>query len=879
MMRTTDYGRWGVLILAALTVIALTCCKGKKSSSDDDEPGTEKKDSTEIDRVLAQFPPAPDLNDYHPNGHSHAFEIHPRPELTISAPAGAFEQDVQIQVTDVPQVTMQQLRQRLDEENYGDLAWAYDIDAGLPPDSVIPGKYTVSIDLKKKKVPEELYPYLWVVRVGADGCTQILNSHIEDDHLVYHASRNSISAVCVFACIAVATTGSVYIVNYPRINQGFRRYSEAIGAWEWYHSNDVVVHQITDPYCRFDLYYRYSDTENNLQTQKYLRDKAILRQELIRIKYESREEILRQHPNLRQGGEGAEEFLCMNAGVLAEKMKKESTEINNILASGILNPPASVEALAKAAKQSHRYIQKELKMKPLTVSYTLYLSPALDAMNAEGTRTRYVFFDPFVVLNYDMIVLKEGENVANQYMENSIPGAMITMTHETMHVYQTEYLDCQLFKDLRFFEAMGGACEYRFARWLLEQYPSMRAVLTLSENYADRSRKELLSWPLAYDYPRCFGMGPIDANTDGGYMLADMLDYMNATKEKKNFEQMMQGYDHTAGFLGSLKAVWGIADDRAFLPYFEKFCQKHIKEICARQAKYSSNPSYTSILTDRKQDAHYCVTRLWGHELVYKQGKGASFCAKALRINAKPIGNSQLQPYNLYAKPSRSLEQRLLKFSFLEGTDLTCTQDPFYIKPCRGDTVPTTVQAIVYTRPDIENEKLTMAYYIDLVALYKPAQAPVVKCMSNNGTGLLVDTRVAPSVELTRYDEPYVTGMQLLVTNNKTGLYKGFSVALPYCGQEVKIPYDSIGVTDKNDVDLTLQSRWYYAAAPGKNYYSPATDKVHYVLKDEHEQQSQQQTTQGEGDEPTSFEESQQDQGDGSRDTLSLLNYPSVQPC
>ncbi|MCR5679887.1 MAG: hypothetical protein K6G08_06740, partial [Prevotella sp.] len=862
--------RFCLLATSLLIMVAIiTGCKGKKSHSDDeddeDEPRTENASgSSDVDRLLAEFPPYPNVNDYHPDGHSQAFEIHPRPELTISAPAGAFEEDVRIEVTDVPETTMQRLRQQFDEDNYGELLWAYDIDAGLPPDSVIPGKYTVSMDLKKKKVPEELYPYLQAVRVGANGRIEVLNSHIEGDRLVYHASKNSITAVSALTYIAVTTATVLYLVKYPAINQGFRKYWDAYSNDDWYRAKDVVAQHVDDSYGSFIVFYRYSDTENNMKTKEYVKAREDLAYELNKIRADAYLQFYDEHPHARQGGEGTDEWVAMGVAALAEKMKRESAVIRNVQESGILELPQSVREIVEDTKMSHRFTQNELKMKPLSVEYTLYLSPMLDAFKEEAYRTRYIYFDPFVVLNYERIVFKN-DSTPNAYQENVRNDTRVTLTHETMHVYQTEYIDCQAFKDQRFLEAMGAVSEYRYARWL----SSKRLIMGNPFNsgnmtmYSNRRKKEYHSWPLAYSCPASFGAGQVMVNVEAGYVMADLLDYMNDNKEEKNFEQMMQGYSYLDGFLGSLKAVWGIGSDQAFVQYFEKFCQKYAKDICDRQSSFSNNPANAHlVIRDREHSPGMCVVRLKGSDFGYDgKQKAYAFSAKSVKLTPKQLtGSNQDLPYTLFAVPSPRVKPGELRFTFLEGSDMAFAQNPHYIKPCSGGNVAKAAYGLLMTRPGIEGETLDDSYYIDIVALYKPQQEPQVKGMSNDGTGLIVDTRVAPAYELKR--NHLITGMQILVTNNKTGLYKGFSVDLDHCGQEVKIPYEKIGVTDKGDVDVTMQARWYYEYDPGKNYYSPATDKVNYKLKDEQEQQDTQQTTPGEEVDPDSQEESGEDYGE-----------------
>ena len=184
--------RAGVRVLALLTIVALCACSGKHRHGDYDD----EEDETEVEGALQISDDF--LNSFDPNvpfeqtGHSRAFKIRPREDMIISADAGAFERDVNIRVTDVPAETMNELDRQL-EGSGTTMLFAYDLDAGLPPDSVIPGKYTVSINLEKHGIPEELYPYFVMYRVAGDGSLQPLNVKIKGRTATYMASQNSVT--------------------------------------------------------------------------------------------------------------------------------------------------------------------------------------------------------------------------------------------------------------------------------------------------------------------------------------------------------------------------------------------------------------------------------------------------------------------------------------------------------------------------------------------------------------------------------------------------------------------------------------------------------------------------------------------------------------
>ena len=142
---TSVLRRFGVMLFLLLTLILQSAIPGSNRCAP--EPGDDgnREDSTEVvgtpsteividDKFLDSF--NPDAQFTQP-GHSRPIHLQPREDMTITADAGAFEKDVTIRVTDVPAQKMEQLDRLMDEERGGTMLFAYDLDAGLSPDSVI----------------------------------------------------------------------------------------------------------------------------------------------------------------------------------------------------------------------------------------------------------------------------------------------------------------------------------------------------------------------------------------------------------------------------------------------------------------------------------------------------------------------------------------------------------------------------------------------------------------------------------------------------------------------------------------------------------------------------------------------------------------------
>ncbi|MBO4872137.1 MAG: hypothetical protein J5496_01840 [Lachnospiraceae bacterium] len=108
-----------------------------------------------------------DLSGY---GNSKEIAMSPCDGVFVSAPKDAFLQDTEIRIQPITEAdeTLLNTVAELEKERVRAIA-AFEVDAGLEDDEVIPGTYTVSIDLDKLNVNESLYDYLVAYRVADDG--------------------------------------------------------------------------------------------------------------------------------------------------------------------------------------------------------------------------------------------------------------------------------------------------------------------------------------------------------------------------------------------------------------------------------------------------------------------------------------------------------------------------------------------------------------------------------------------------------------------------------------------------------------------------------------------------------------------------------------
>jgi len=840
--------RAGVRVLALLTIVALCACSGKHRHGDYDD----EEDETEVEGALQISDDF--LNSFDPNvpfeqtGHSRAFKIRPREDMIISADAGAFERDVNIRVTDVPAETMNELDRQL-EGSGTTMLFAYDLDAGLPPDSVIPGKYTVSINLEKHGIPEELYPYFVMYRVAGDGSLQPLNVKIKGRTATYMASQNSVTLAGIATLFAIlGPIAYVAYANYPAITMTARHLADrGVFPSDWW-KEDAVCEYVPDDFGNFYVCYRYSMTENYRKKEDYVKKKKELQKLIEEIRQKAKEKYDNEHPRtaVERDAEAAARFLGNNDYVMEERrigreweyyqMLNNDPRVQELREDPVLQIPRSVLDIINATKLANRYCRSVQHMKPLSYEYSIWLTPSYEAWNEEACRWQLPLFKPCIIINYENIV---GDSYQT-YRPRQGWKSMSMLVHETLHLYQMEYINCSAVKDDCYLEATGALIEPHFCDWLIKtvRLPGIPVTDAFSDNaaskmgYSKRLCKELLSTPLEKNCPYYKDVKPI--KHERGYMLADLLQFIWDNQpnpsDTLDFAKMMNRYSVNKGIFKTTKDIFGIENNQDFAKYYEGFCEKFIDEIEERQSEYRKKSNGDGlVMPNVEHDPQHCIMR------VDKLGEKCSTTAQPFMVNTFRIiakGNSQRR-YNLFAENSANLKPAQMKFTFFNKNKFPEDQKSFY--PDYSGAFPEYVTAAVITRPACKDMTLNHYYYFNIVALYQPDKTPEIKGPSLDKRGLIVKPQCTASLELK--ENNYITGLQIGLENNKTGKKVPYVDLVYDWNDEFVASYDRLGITDTTDIDVSVRSRWYYESPQGKRYYSPATDRVNYRRHNRHVQQ------------------------------------------
>ncbi len=832
------------LAIIACAILIPLCIPGNSNKQEDRKETAVKGRPCILDLVteenLAQFKPGAPVAPGH--GESQPFKTTPIKEITVSAPAGAFPSDPDIRVSKLSGEEMQRLDKKIESQLPDEqLLWACDLDAGLASDEVLPGKFSVQVNLNELGIPEVLQPAIRLWRMDDKGGLRRLNTRLDGGVLRYEACQNSVlvTTICSLVLVSVAGyafhTGAIGIPLKTRLDfEGWKNAGYPICFWE---KSDLIQVPVTDDFGNFVVLFLFSKTEDGDRMQTYLEKTTELKGRLRILEDKATRKYDSEHAKIENAWLGSEEAERMRrTGILVEytEMLKKDTKTRNILKDPDIRLPQSVKDVIKGTKLGNRFARDKegLGMNALSYDYYVYIIPSSEI----GSSATKALFKPYPVVggtiyvNYDGYLKKDGSKTV--YDKKSLDALCVTMAHEIGHAYEFEYVTSIFFSDKRFMEAIGSITEHWFAAWMNKKGyfnygdTESKEVSDILQ-YAERDCKKLLCWPMGLSYPKGI-LGVNDQDTYGGYMLADFIQYLNDHKKKVSFDDIMNGYAYNKTFVEDMKDIFGIASDQEFSNLFEKFCWEYMKEIVESQGSVLVKGYSNYIIPVFKHSPDLPVHRIANLGIDNKE-TAEPFAVKIMRYWS---GKDNKIPYNVFAMPSKKVNDQKMKFTFLNDRDMSQAKNRFYLefKP-DADTLRESVYAALFYRPDIKDEVIDSEFYYDVIALYQPRKKPSVSGENSDKNGLLINLQEQPNDKLVKYK--YLSGMRLLVKNSKTGKEYPADFPVEECGKTVTLPYGLASIS-RSDIDISIRSMWFYKNEDnGDVYVSPPSDPVAYQKKNE----------------------------------------------
>ena len=807
---------------------------------------------------------SPDEISHHYRGHSSAIDITPDVGMHVTAPKNAFARETKITVTGVSDKEFEAIDKTFKPAHVEPLL-AYHLNAGLGDDEVMPGVYQVEFDLEKLDIPESLWSRLSCYRVAEDGKVTEFASVVKDGKLIYESAQNSVTvvgllkwfgpwfakAVGVKVGVYAAIVAPIYYGIFGVVRSKFMpKLPEESSSWI----------QVTDEWGKFTLYYDQQESENQDASPKDKKGNSKMKQ--VEAKYKELEVKAKQEYERRIDVAGKNDNPSWFGNIVQSHYQKEEakkrisqddildelamkdTELQLLLLDKFFQTPESVNDVIDMQCLCNRYLCDKQELKKTWYRFDVFLAGD-KFMNEKSTDTMayamaYDGFFTFICLRNSMLV---GFNRGKYfYKKERVNEMLVTMCHETFHLKQYHYIASTNFtKDDRLCEATAIILERQFADYLEAQGlsdPNNRADLALTSCEG----REWLSWTLEKPLPANSddGDNPVSVaagaggllNCDIGYMLGEFIQFLLDTKDSKvTLKKIWENYNYSLGFHGMLMKYFGFKSDSEFALAYENFCKKYMKEIVSEQAK-ADNKAYKRGLLDKPVavSPRYSVHRFSNLSMnVHGHGVFSNYTAGAYATKVfqfVPHKDCAKLKYNTFIYPSPVISQGMLKTVVLDSKYHYNDSKPFFaeIKTNHTDSVvPSNV--VLFYRPNISGVEMTNDWWVDVVTLFEPEEKPVVRADDKENV-FVVDTRVRPQNNLVQ--KGYVSGMEILARNVKTGRKYIKKIENGDCGKEKDILYSDLGVSEfDRDYEVSFATRWYYHNEEQKlYYYSPCTDSV-----------------------------------------------------
>ncbi|MBR0302936.1 MAG: hypothetical protein IJQ80_03715 [Clostridia bacterium] len=546
--------------------------------------------------LLSIFEPKPvklDLSDeqvtvpdHEWKGDSDAFTIAPVDGITISAEEDAMDQNRTFNVSEVDAEDLEDLVSPLVEaanELVAPLGGIH-IDAGLGADGLLPGHYTMKIDLAARGIPEDMWQDVGVWRRDDNGYYYEYATELDDNGVItLESQQNGV----IFWVVSV---GVIYLcadVFFPAIGTGLKWFER---------SNYIYVTDGDKPTSKrlFKLKWTFSSGEG-----EYIKRKAELL-EKGRQKYsieKARDDFKKENGRPCTSSDELmayrvkyteEVFMKGNDPIAVEYRSVEQT-LESIRASRSFSPDLVIET-AKRLKYAREYL-KTLKIAYPTPCITVELVPKITGTTAAGvTVAPLIFMSDYLVLQTEGLVSDSGKYDV----------LTTTAVHELFHACTNCYKN-QNSANLKINEATAQIVEDECVDWLYEKGYISKKVNT-SEN---RSKLHMYAIPLdAYKVTYADGSSKKYSGSDKsdvGYPLALFIRYLMNKFPKANdkgteWHNVLVTYRYLSGsptVTEFLKECFGLNDESLTSNYI-LFARKNQAKFYEKAVEHWNDLDYNS---------------------------------------------------------------------------------------------------------------------------------------------------------------------------------------------------------------------------------------------------------------------------------------------
>jgi len=776
------------------------------------------------DKVEADYTPAPELSiaeqeDESPlfnylEGSSRPVDVEPVEGIRITAPANALDKDREFKITAVDEKTWEEAEKKLAEVSPEQMLFCFDLDAGLAPEEILPGEYTVSFDLEKIGIPSVLHDKITVWREsGAD--LYKYTSWVKNGKLYYRSSQNSLT----FVCLVGLAVGGAYLYE---TSEKRKMQKDLYDGW-FSQKEDVVEYPVKDEYGDFTLYFRYQKTEYADRFEAFKTSVQDYENRLKELEKKADDEVKRR---TKEAYEKETEFMnsfqllfksktienrcrrAINRAAMLENLKNDDQLLKQYQENQAL--PPSVLDIEKQLKIANRYLTDDQGCRPQTKNLQVYLVGTDQAGGASGEYKHTATKRSYVVVDYEKMLA----NRAVYQREGRGEGMLITLTHELFHHRQkiSKWIDFRTEETMAAYMENDAALYYIMKGEIVtKDVPSIiRNVKALFSGVyvggkdfdaTDRDRYEV--------FGRSFNLNTL-RRPDWAYTYADFMDFL---QRKMNLKRAIKAgvlinqYSYTASYADNYKTWFGLGNE--FTEYLEEFCVRNLNLIRTKE-------SQSDVKLDNPDIA----------------------CQDYTLTSDKPI--LRVDPLNLLSKnevqagdllnlmdPDWELTMR----TFDLGSGMGNRRKPFNAFIINADF--SSYNATFYTSSDLFVNEIVKGNYFSgdkteysgaifskgglkpsytIVALFAPDK-PVIKKVKKNYISFKVPE---PDRELVK--NQYVTGV-LYTYRNSAGDERTILAPAKKFGKQVKWNLEGAG-----ESAFTLTAKWISQQVQGMTYESPESE-------------------------------------------------------
>ncbi len=389
-----------------------------------------------------------------PGGNSRAFRVQPADGVTIYAEENALDTDRTFNVTRFGQDLMEQIETKLYSYNEPDLnitpLCGWEVDAGMGPDDIMPGTFTMEFDLSRIGIPEDMMGLLQVFHVDENGVWNEFVTEIQDKMLRLESRQNELIIFGISIYSYILVTGGLIGINE------FQSCSWLIGmsAYPVYEKQGEVYTGVND--LGQTVKWLRNRGKKIYNVRFYLSNELKAKQDKIsareaEVKMSVREEAKRQVIAENNGVFSVDKLEPRWIQLTAKKLA-DDPEYNQLVKTLYLDleslsfTPNSLLKMADLCRTARSYLKDVAKIRMPTYVPEIYMKP--NYAQPGVTVTTFPLGRAYCVIKTEGI---DNSKKADDHI-------LCTLTHELTHVSQREYC-ISTFSNVRFDEASAQLME------------------------------------------------------------------------------------------------------------------------------------------------------------------------------------------------------------------------------------------------------------------------------------------------------------------------------------------------------------------------------------------------------------------------------------